>query len=239
MGNFDGDGVLIEELGDLPRALEARGYANTGQLDGPGTFAVRGGTIDVFPGNLVYPVRLDFFGDELEEVRRIVPTTGQTISTLEAVDVFPVTEYACTPDALARARKALAAPALTNPALRGLLEKLEGGLRFEGADAALPYLYKRTVTLGDYVGDDALVSLVEPRSLFDDATHGAEEVAGRAKSASMATTGLYADPASLDFGGKVRATYVSIMRVGGAVDDELPVKRTDVAGAPDKLYGKD
>ncbi len=238
MGDCDGDGVLIEELGALPAALEARGYVNAGELDGPGTFAVRGGTIDVFPGNLAYPVRLDFFGDELEEVRRIVPTTGQTISTLDAVEVYPVAEHACTPAALARARKALASPALTNPNLRALLEKLEGGLRFDGADALLPYLYKRTVTLGDYVGDAALVSLVEPRSLFDDAVHGADEVASRAKSASASASGLYTDPAALDFGGKVRATYVSIMRVGGAVDDELPVKRTDVAGDPERLFGK-
>ena len=67
----------VEELGDLPRALEAAGYANTGELDGPGTFAVRGGTVDVFPGNLSFPVRLDFFGDELDEIRRIVPATGR------------------------------------------------------------------------------------------------------------------------------------------------------------------
>ena len=60
---LEGMGVEgVEELGDLPRALEAAGYANTGELDGPGTFAVRGGTLDVFPGNLTFPVRLDFFG---------------------------------------------------------------------------------------------------------------------------------------------------------------------------------
>ncbi|MFR1216610.1 MAG: transcription-repair coupling factor, partial [Eggerthella lenta] len=72
----------VTEFEDFAHALEERGYRNTGELDGPGTFAVRGGTIDVFPGNLVYPVRLDFFGDELEEIRRIVPTTGQTIQAL-------------------------------------------------------------------------------------------------------------------------------------------------------------
>ena len=49
---------------------------------GPGTFAVHGGTIDVFPGNLTYPVRIDLFGDEVDEIRRIVPSTGQTISPL-------------------------------------------------------------------------------------------------------------------------------------------------------------
>ena len=136
----------VREFGDVARVLEERGYANTGELDGPGTFAVRGGTIDVFPGNLVYPVRLDFFGDELDEMRRIVPATGQTIASLDAAEVYPVVEYACTPEALARARKKLARPALTNPALRDVLEKLEGGLRFDGADVLLPYLYDKVAT---------------------------------------------------------------------------------------------
>lgn len=92
----------VEELGDLPRALEAAGYANTGELDGPGTFAVRGGTVDVFPGNLSFPVRLDFFGDELDEIRRIVPATGQTISSLPSVEIYPVSEFPTSPRALAR-----------------------------------------------------------------------------------------------------------------------------------------
>ena len=84
------DGVMpgVEEFGDLARALEERGYANTGELDGPGTFAVHGGVIDVYPGNLVYPVRIDFFGDEVDEIRRIVPSTGQTVATLKSVEVF-------------------------------------------------------------------------------------------------------------------------------------------------------
>ena len=140
------------KLGDLPRALEAAGYANTGELDGPGTFAVRGGTLDVFPGNLTFPVRLDFFGDELDEIRRIVPATGQTIASLPSVAIYPVSEFPTSPRALADARRALEKPALTNPALRDVLEKLEGGLRFDGADVVLPFLYKKPVTLGAYAG---------------------------------------------------------------------------------------
>lgn len=228
----------VAELDDFLRALEARGYANAGELDGPGTFAVRGGVVDVFPGNLVYPVRLDFFGDELEEIRRIVPSTGQTISTLSEVEVYPVVEYSCSAKALVAARKKIERPALTNPALRDLLEKLDGGLRFDGADALLPYLYTETVTLGDYVRDGALSVLVEPRSLFDDALHAYEDIAGRAKGTNIALAGLFAEPASLDFGTGQRATYVSIMRVGGQVDAELPVKRVEVAGSAEKLFGK-
>ena len=228
----------VEEFGDLAGALESRGYVNTGELDGPGTFAVRGGVIDVFPGNLVYPVRIDFFGDEVDEIRRVVPSTGQTVASLSQVEIFPVVEYSCSPRALARARKAIEKPALTNPVLRDLLEKLDGGLRFDGADALLPYLYKETVTLGDYARASCLSVLVEPRALFDDAQHSFDDVAGRAKGAGLPLAGLFADPSKLDFGGSHRSTYVSIMRVGTHVDVELPVKRVDVAGAPDKLFGK-
>ena len=70
------DELNLAEFDDVLRVLEERGYENTGELEGPGTFAVKGGVIDVFPGNLPYPVRLDFFGDELDEIRRIVPSTG-------------------------------------------------------------------------------------------------------------------------------------------------------------------
>ena len=120
-----GDSASFE---DIPLALESAGYANTGDLEGPGTYAVHGGTIDVYPGNLSYPVRIDFFGDEIDEIRRIVPTTGQTIATLHEVSVFPVREYAPSNRAIARARKALINPSKTNPVLRELLDKLEGGV---------------------------------------------------------------------------------------------------------------
>ena len=228
----------VTEFEDLAQALVDRGYANTGELDGPGTFCVRGGTVDVFPGNLVYPVRLDFFGDELDEIRRIVPTTGQTIQALPSVDIYPVREHSCSGKALARARKKLEVPARTNAALRDMLEKLDGGLRFEGSDALLPLLYDDLETLGDYLPPDALTVLIEPRSLFDDASHLFEEAAARAKGTSTPVEGLYCDPSRLSFGDNQRATYMSIMRVGGMVDDELPVKRVEVAGHPDKLFGR-
>ena len=229
---------VAETFEDLARALEDRGYVNTGELDGPGTFGVHGGTLDVFPGNLTYPVRIDFFGDEVDEIRRIVPSTGQTISPLDRVEIFPVREYSCSSEALARARKKITAPARTNPVLRDMLEKLDGGLRFDGADALLPYLYDNPVTLGAYAGTGALSCLVEPRSLFDDATHAFEGIEARAKGSKIPLDGLYAAPAQLSFGAGQRATYVSIMRVGGTIDVELPVKRVDVAGHPDKLFGR-
>lgn len=223
---------------DVARSLEARGYRNTGELEGPGTFCVHGGAIDVYPGNLVYPVRLDFFGDELDEIRRIVPSTGQTIAELPSVEIYPVQEFALSARGAHRAKEKLLNPAKTNPVLREMLEKLEGGARFDGSDALLPYLYSTTSTLGDYLRSDTLTVLLEPRSLFDDASHAFEDIEGRAKGSSIPVQGLYVAPTELDFGKNQRATYVSIMSVGGHVDEELPVKRVEVAGHPEKLFGR-
>lgn len=228
----------IDSLSSLIRSLEERGYENTVELEGHGSFCVRGGTVDVYPGNLAYPVRLDFFGDELDEIRRIVPLTGQTISYFDEVDIFPVVEFSLSARGAKRAREHLANPAKSNPVLRNMFEKLEGGLRFEGSDALLPLLYSSVATLGDYLTDKVLTVLLEPRSLFDDASHAYDDIVDRAKGSNISVEGLYVGSAELRFGSNQRATYVSIMQMGSQVDDELPVKRVEVSGHEEKLFGK-
>lgn len=222
---------------DVIEQLIKRGYENTGKLEGPGSFSAQGGTIDVFPGNLPYPVRLDFFGDELEEIRRFLPSTGQTISSLKAVEVYPVREFEVTPKGKAHARKKLARPAETNQVLRELLVSLEDD-SIECPDALMPFIYEKTESVGDYLSPKALTVLVEPRSLVDDAIHSLNELAKKAEGTSVTVESLYLSANGLNFGTNTRATYVSIMRIGVELDGELVVKRVDVAGDPEKLFGR-
>lgn len=222
---------------DLEHCLVSMGYENSGKLDGPGTFSVQGGAIDVFPGNLAYPVRLDFFGDELDEIRRFLPSTGQTISSLKQVDIFPVREFAQTDAALLRAKRAISKSAETNAAQRDLLERLEDDSH-ELPDLMAAYLLEKTAAVGDYLSADALTVLIEPRSLVDDALHAYDELSKRCVGTSIPVSDLYMGPNELDFGANPRATYVSIMRVGVQLDSELVVKRVDVAGDPEKLFGR-
>lgn len=222
---------------DLEHCLVSMGYENSGKLDGPGTFSVQGGAIDVFPGNLTYPVRLDFFGDELDEIRRFLPSTGQTISSLGQVDIFPVREFAQTDAALLRAKRAISKSAETNAAQRELLERLEDDSH-ELPDLMAAYLLEKTAAVGDYLSADALTVLIEPRSLVDDALHAYDELSKRCVGTSIPVSDLYMGPNELDFGANPRATYVSIMRVGVQLDSELVVKRVDVAGDPEKLFGR-
>lgn len=222
---------------DLEHCLVSMGYENSGKLDGPGTFSVQGGAIDVFPGNLAYPVRLDFFGDELDEIRRFLPSTGQAISSLKQVDIFPVREFAQTDAALLRAKRAISKSAETNAAQRDLLERLEDDSH-ELPDLMAAYLLEKTAAVGDYLSADALTVLIEPRSLVDDALHAYDELSKRCVGTSIPVSDLYMGPNELDFGANPRATYVSIMRVGVQLDSELVVKRVDVAGDPEKLFGR-
>lgn len=222
---------------DLEHCLVSMGYENSGKLDGPGTFSVQGGAIDVFPGNLAYPVRLDFFGDELDEIRRFLPSTGQTISSLGQVDIFPVREFAQTDAALLRAKRAISKSAETNAVQRDLLERLEDDSH-ELPDLMAAYLLEKTAAVGDYLSADALTVLIEPRSLVDDALHAYDELSKRCVGTSIPVSDLYMGPNELDFGANPRATYVSIMRVGVQLDSELVVKRVDVAGDPEKLFGR-
>jgi len=72
--------------------LAALGYERTSQVEERGEVAVRGGLIDVYPSTADLPVRIEFFGDEIESVRAFSPFTQRTIRPLERVLVWPATE---------------------------------------------------------------------------------------------------------------------------------------------------
>jgi len=228
---------LVESFEDLADVLVSMGYDNAGQLDGPGTFCLQGGAIDIYPGNLPYPVRCDFFGDELDEIRRFLPSTGQTISSLSEIEIFPVREFSNDTAVLRKAQRDIAKRAGTNKEMRELLERIEDDSK-ELPDVLSAYILQDATTVGDYLPKKALTVLIEPRSLFDDAQHALDEYAKLAQGTSIPVHDVFATATELNFGSNPRATYVSIMRVGVELDSELVVKRVEVAGDPEKLYGR-
>lgn len=227
----------VESFEDLAEELVCMGYDNAGELAGPGTFCLQGGAIDIFPGNLAYPVRCDFFGDELDDIRRFLPSTGQTISSLSEVEIYPVREFKNDQKSLRSAQRLLAKQADTNKELRSLLERLQDDSK-EIPDVLASYMLGENTTVGAYLPSSALTVIIEPRSLFDDAQHALDEYGKLAQGTSIPVSDLYVSAAELNFGSNPRATYVSIMRVGVELDSELVVKRVEVAGDPEKLYGR-
>ncbi|MDR1421669.1 MAG: transcription-repair coupling factor, partial [Coriobacteriales bacterium] len=82
---------------------------------------------------------------------------------------------------------------------------------------------------------EALVVLIEPRSLFDDTTRSYEEITASAIASKTSPAGLYAVPADLDFGAQQRLTLLSLISGGASLDARLEVKHPDVFTTDERL----
>ncbi|MDQ2964792.1 MAG: hypothetical protein M3R57_02975, partial [Chloroflexota bacterium] len=78
--------ALLRELLDL-------GYQPTSEVAGRGEFARRGGIVDVFPPGESLPVRIDFFGDEVDSLRRFDPTDQRTVGPATSATLLPASEF--------------------------------------------------------------------------------------------------------------------------------------------------
>jgi transcription-repair coupling factor (superfamily II helicase) len=76
----------------LAEELALAGYARVERVDDRGQFAVRGGLIDVFPTTGREPLRVEFFGDEVESIRAFSPFTQRALHPVESCTIFPGTE---------------------------------------------------------------------------------------------------------------------------------------------------
>ena len=74
---------------ELAETLADQGYQSTRFVDEPGEFAIRGGIFDVFPFSGEYPVRLEFFGDEIESIREFDPDSQRSIAFLNETRLVP------------------------------------------------------------------------------------------------------------------------------------------------------
>ena len=76
---------------DLRAELVARGYEHVSQVVAPGEFASRGGLLDLFPMGAAKPYRLDFFDDELDEIRVFDPDNQRSVEKVDEIDYKDVT----------------------------------------------------------------------------------------------------------------------------------------------------
>ena len=74
-----------------------------------GKFRVRGDVVDIFPAYANQPIRIEFWGDEVEAIREIDPVSGETLQTFESYRIYPANQYVTTKDKLGGACKAIEA----------------------------------------------------------------------------------------------------------------------------------
>ncbi|MCB1379532.1 MAG: DEAD/DEAH box helicase, partial [Alphaproteobacteria bacterium] len=136
--------------------LSENGYSRTGTVVDPGDFAVRGGIIDIFPPGAEAPVRLDFFGDTLESIRRFDVESQRTTSTLRGLSLNPANEVLLTPDSIGRFRKAYAESFGGLDIADPLYESVTSGRRYQGMEHWLPFFHAQLETVFDYLVDPVI-----------------------------------------------------------------------------------
>ncbi|WPD19151.1 transcription-repair coupling factor [Thermaerobacter composti] len=160
--------------------LVAAGYQRVEQVERPGELAARGGIVDVYPP-AGEPLRIEFFGDEIESLRRFDPTTQRSTERLDRAQLVPARELVLDEPAWRRGLARLAEELerlreqtrqRRGGAVRQLLERLEQDLaRLEAeravdlAERYLPLFVAEMATLLDYAPGPALAVGVEPRAL--------------------------------------------------------------------------
>ena len=218
------------DLAAIAEQLTRMGYERVDTAEERGQFAVRGGILDVFGSDAPHPVRAELFGDEIETLRRYLPSTQQHIGDAGPVEIYPCREVSPGTRAAQNVRRALGAAARSDDELARDLELIEQGIAFNGIERYLPHFYKSVASVLDYVAPGALIVVAEPRALFDDLIRARGEVESRAQAAGVSLDGLYLKPAEVDLGGRQRLTFLSLLRAGGAADGEVQARRPQVSG---------
>jgi transcription-repair coupling factor (superfamily II helicase) len=180
---------------DLLARLVRMGYANVPLVEDRGTFAVRGGILDIFPPNLPTPVRIEFFGDTAETMRAFDPLTQRSLQPVEELVLLPSRELLLSEDVLTDIAPRLKqlCDDLDIPAnrRRTILEDLNNAVYFQGIDFLQPLLHPALETIFDYAPGAPLI-LLDPEAINYTCLTVCEEIdAGVTKAA---TAGLAHSP---------------------------------------------
>ncbi|HVD80463.1 MAG TPA: transcription-repair coupling factor [Propionibacteriaceae bacterium] len=147
------------DLSELAAALVDAAYTRVDLVERRGEFAVRGGIVDVFPPTEEHPVRVDFFGDTIEEIHyfSVADQRSSDIALIE-ITASPCRELLLTDDVRARA----AALADQHPELIEMLDKIAQGHAVDGMEALSPVLVDGMELLIDLLPADTHVLICDP-----------------------------------------------------------------------------
>lgn len=148
-----------ESLEQTVTALVERAYARVDMVSRRGEFAVRGGILDVFSPIDDHPVRVEFFGDEIDDLRAFSVADQRSLpGKLDSVSLPASRELLLTEDVRARARDLVS----QYPALASMLTKMGEGIPVEGMESLLPLVAGPLSSLVEYLPPGSAVAIVDP-----------------------------------------------------------------------------
>ncbi|WP_249423919.1 transcription-repair coupling factor [Nocardioides coralli] len=150
-----GDTVPLE---DVVTRLAGAAYSRVDLVEKRGEFAVRGGIVDVFPPTEEHPLRVEFWGDDVEEIRSFAVADQRTLEQVDRLWAPPCRELLLTEDVRRRA----AALGEAHPQLVELTDKIAAGIAVEGMESLAPVLVDEMELLVDLLPVDTHVLVLDP-----------------------------------------------------------------------------
>lgn len=168
--------------------LVSAGYSRMSMVEERGEMSVRGGIIDIFSPGFDCPLRVEFFGDDVESIRPFDIGTQRSKGALTEARILPARETILEPGSRQDARARLIERAdelgLERGAWEAISARLRDGAVISGMDALLPIIHERLDTLFDYIDPSAIVALVDPDAITSALEKFAEETASAAQRAA-------------------------------------------------------
>jgi transcription-repair coupling factor (superfamily II helicase) len=141
----------------LIEQLNALGYQRADTVAEHGEYAVRGSLIDAFPAGEESALRLDFFGDEIDSLRRFDPADQRSTDKAKAFTLMPASEALLDAESIKRFRSAYRETFGANATQDPLYQALSEGRRMAGMEHWLPLLEEKLATLFDHLCDHDLI----------------------------------------------------------------------------------
>ncbi|HEX9227092.1 MAG TPA: transcription-repair coupling factor, partial [Arthrobacter sp.] len=151
---------------DVVRSLADAAYARVDMVTRRGEFAVRGGMLDVFPPTEDHPIRVEFFGDEVDQMRWFAVADQRSLTAPGVhhpteLHAPPCREILITPSVMSRA----ATLKSQLPAAADMLEKIAGGIAVEGMESLAPVLVDAMVPFLDQFPAGSMAVVIEPEKV--------------------------------------------------------------------------
>ncbi len=239
--------VAVSDIVDRDQLLELlveAGYLRVPLCEDPGTFAVRGGLLDVYPPHEPAPSRIEFDDELVASIKRFDPEDQRSLGSLDAVRIHPVRDTLLGKEELERARTKLAdlCDALNLPTLKRqqLVDDLTSGRRFIGVERFLPAFYSELQSLFDYLPGDVRCVVLDPlasaSALDEELEHAGRDRAAKLeqKAPVFPLSDLYLGKAEL--AGQLRARPLAVAHkmslLGEPDEDEGPDAFAALTRAP-------
>jgi transcription-repair coupling factor (superfamily II helicase) len=217
------EGVDID-VDTLMAELVTRGYQRVDLVERRGHFAVRGGIIDIFPTTAEHPVRMELWGDTVEEIRDFAVADQRSRQHLGRLELHPARELLLTDTVRKRAR----ALATSHPAAADVLDSVAEGIVVDGMEAFAPVLAEGMELLVEMLPRNSLILLCDPeriRARAEDLVRTSQEFLEASWHGAAAGAATPLDVEGLDL---AAAAYRSVADVEMAARAHGTVWTTDV-----------